>query len=201
MNTLGMTVEAFRQDSLMESQAILTEYLGDGDPDLTIEKYLNQHPEDDAEKVRFIRANHVVLNYKGFWQFAAPAKKKKKLIIPVNAKQVYLKRGRRATRKSAYHLIMWKAANLRTKEIQRKMLDAFERGNMLEVHELQRQLMTSFGARALAIRKVTTNQGNKTPGVDGIIWRSPNARLEAINELGKIVNNLETYKPGNVKRV
>jgi hypothetical protein len=49
------------------------------------------------------------------------------------------------------------------------MVVAYRSGNMKEVYRLQRKLMSSFEARALAVRKVTTNKRNKTPGLDKII--------------------------------
>jgi len=38
-----------------------------------------------------------------------------------------------------------------------------------EVKRLQNKIVTSFSARALAVRKVYVNSGNKIPGIDGII--------------------------------
>jgi len=55
------------------------------------------------------------------------------------------------------------------KETQRQIIDAYERGDQREVNNLQMKLMSSYGARALAVRKVTTNKGGKTSGLDGII--------------------------------
>jgi hypothetical protein len=42
------------------------------------------------------------------------------------------------------------------------------RGNSEEVNRLQRNLVTSFAGRAKAVRKVVTNTGGKTAGVDKI---------------------------------
>ena len=54
-----------------------------------------------------------------------------------------------------------------------------------------------FAARALAVRKVTTNRGKTTPGVDGIKWSSASKKSEAIKRL----KDLSTYKPHPVRRV
>jgi len=40
-----------------------------------------------------------------------------------------------------------------------------------EVYKLQRKLVNSFAGRALAVRKVVTNSGSKTAGVDRIKWK------------------------------
>jgi RNA-directed DNA polymerase len=43
---------------------------------------------------------------------------------------------------------------------------------------------------------VTTNQGKKTPGVDGIIWNTPEKKATAVNEL-----KARGYRPQSLKRV
>jgi RNA-directed DNA polymerase len=43
--------------------------------------------------------------------------------------------------------------------------------------------MASYEGRALAVRRVTSNDGGKTPGIDGIVLSTPSERLEAISEL------------------
>lgn len=40
--------------------------------------------------------------------------------------------------------------------------------DMIGVYRKQIELVQSFGARALAVRKVITNSGGRTPGVDNI---------------------------------
>jgi RNA-directed DNA polymerase len=52
---------------------------------------------------------------------------------------------------------------------QKELVVAYSKGDLKKVKHLQYKLMKSFPARALAVRKVTTNDGRKTPGVDGII--------------------------------
>jgi hypothetical protein len=49
------------------------------------------------------------------------------------------------------------------------MVVAYKAGNISETHRLQKKLIFSFEARALAVRKITSNTGGKTPGVDNII--------------------------------
>lgn len=39
---------------------------------------------------------------------------------------------------------------------------------MREVYKLQRRILQSFEGRALAVRKVITNKGGKTAGIDKI---------------------------------
>jgi hypothetical protein len=42
------------------------------------------------------------------------------------------------------------------------------KNNSDEIYKLQRELVCSFAGRALAIRKVVTNSGSKTAGLDKI---------------------------------
>ena len=38
-----------------------------------------------------------------------------------------------------------------------------------EIAKIHNSIITSFSARAIAVRKVTTNSGKKTPGIDSVI--------------------------------
>jgi RNA-directed DNA polymerase len=51
------------------------------------------------------------------------------------------------------------------------------------VKSLQWLLTHSFSGKALAVRRVTENQGKKTPGVDGITWSTPEAKSQAMLSL------------------
>jgi RNA-directed DNA polymerase len=52
---------------------------------------------------------------------------------------------------------------------QNDMVVAYRKGNLTKVHEIQYKLIMSFEGRAYAVRKVTSNDGKKTPGVDNKI--------------------------------
>lgn len=69
------------------------------------------------------------------------------------------------------------------------------------VYKLQNKLVTSFEGRTLAIRKVVTNSGAKTSGIDKILWSTPEQRFKAIEELGLITKNPNKYKSSPLKRV
>jgi RNA-directed DNA polymerase len=59
----------------------------------------------------------------------------------------------------------------------------------------------SFEGRAYAVRKVTSNDGKKTPGVDNKIWKGTTAKTKAISELRKVVISPKSYKPQNIRKV
>ena len=87
------------------------------------------------------------------------------------------------------------AANLAT--LQEKLAIAGKEQNASEVKRLQNAILSSFEARALAVRRVTSNRGKHTPGVDGVVWDSSVLKFQAIHAL----KNLHTYKAHPVKRV
>jgi len=57
-------------------------------------------------------------------------------------------------------------------------------------------LTHSFSGRALAILRVVTNSGAKTPGVDQILWNTPEAKTAAFSTLRR-----HGYQPQPLRRV
>ncbi len=53
------------------------------------------------------------------------------------------------------------------------------------VKNLQRSLVRSWQAKALAVRKVTANQGKRTSGIDRELWPTPEAKWNAVCRLNK----------------
>jgi RNA-directed DNA polymerase len=49
------------------------------------------------------------------------------------------------------------------------MVEAYREGNLIKLRNIQYQSMMSFEFRAYAIRKVVSNSGKNTPGVDNIL--------------------------------
>ena len=52
-----------------------------------------------------------------------------------------------------------------------------------KVKTLQRIPVTSFDAKALAVKRVTSNKGKRTAGVDKIKWTAPTVKFKAILSL------------------
>ena len=65
-----------------------------------------------------------------------------------------------------WHTINWSAVNRQVRGLQVRIAKATREKRWRKVKALQRLLTHSFGARASAVRRVTENQGKKTPGVD-----------------------------------
>ena len=53
-----------------------------------------------------------------------------------------------------------------------------------------------FYAKALAVKRVTSNGGGNTPGVDMETWEKPEAKTQAISELKR-----RGYQPKPLRRV
>jgi RNA-directed DNA polymerase len=80
--------------------------------------------------------------------------------------------------------INWRKLEKRVYKLQKRIYRASQRGDVKAVRRLQKMLMKSWSARALAVRRVTQdNTGKKTAGVDGKKSLSPEARLKLVNKL------------------
>lgn len=62
---------------------------------------------------------------------------------------------------------------------------------------MQHKIVRSYGARALAVRRVHENLGGKTPGIDGIVWKVDSDLSRVIDEL----SDLSNYRAKPVRRV
>ena len=93
--------------------------------------------------------------------------------------------------------INWKQCYAILAELQYKILIAYREKDKNQVKILQHRLTRSFAARAIAVRKVVSNTGKKTPGIDKVIWDSKELRFQAIGKL----KNLSQYKASPVRRV
>ena len=65
-----------------------------------------------------------------------------------------------------------------------------------KVKALQHLLTHSFYAKLLAVKRVTSNKGKKTPGVDGVLWQGARAKWRAACSLRR-----RGYKPQPLRRI
>ena len=82
-----------------------------------------------------------------------------------------------------WHSIEWHSVSIRVRRLQVRIAKATKECNWRRVRQLQRLLTRSTSAKALAVKRVTENRGHKTPGVDGVAWSTPNAKVLALNSL------------------
>ena len=78
-----------------------------------------------------------------------------------------------------WHAIKWQKAHSIVRRLQARIVKATQAGRWGKVRALQRLLTHSFSAKLLAVKRVTENQGKRTPGVDGVIWETPEHTAQA----------------------
>src|SRR5213083_2937394 len=95
-----------------------------------------------------------------------------------------------------WHAIDWESAHHTVRRLQARIVKATQEKKWGKVKALQRLLTHSFSGKALAVRRVTENQGKKTPGVDKDIWETPDKKAQAIRTLKE-----RGYHPQPLRRV
>jgi len=69
------------------------------------------------------------------------------------------------------------------KRLQNRIVKATQQNRWNKVKALQHLLTHSFSGKVLAVKRVTSNKGKRTPGVDRIIWDTPKAKADAISQM------------------
>ena len=92
--------------------------------------------------------------------------------------------------------IDFEEAEKAVKRLQERIVQASKDEKWRKVKNLQRLLVHSRSAKALAVKRVTSSKGSKTAGVDSVLWTSDAKKGEAINDLKQ-----RTYKAQPLRRV
>jgi RNA-directed DNA polymerase len=98
------------------------------------------------------------------------------------------------TLESEWYSIDWTKAEHEVNRMQTKIAKASSENKWSLVKKLQYQLVTSFYARAVAVKRVTTNKGKRTAGVDGEKWESATDKMMAVKLLTKAGYNTKPLK-------
>jgi RNA-directed DNA polymerase len=104
--------------------------------------------------------------------------------------------GASSHRRVDWQAIEWQAVHQNVRRLQTRIVKATQAGRWGKVKALQRLLTHSFSGKALAVRRVTENQGKHTPGVDQIIWNTPQKKAQAVQTLQQ-----RGYTPQPLRRV
>jgi RNA-directed DNA polymerase len=91
--------------------------------------------------------------------------------------------------------IDWKRAGAYVKKTQTRIAKATAIGDKRLARELQRMLRHSYYAKALAVKKIATNKGKNTPGIDGITWKEPSQKYKAVLSI-----DMRRYHPQPLRR-
>ena len=76
--------------------------------------------------------------------------------------------------------IDWKKAEAEVNRLQARIAKATQEKKWNTVKRLQYLLTHSYHAKALAVRKVTTNKGKNTPGMDRELWSTPASKMRGV---------------------
>jgi RNA-directed DNA polymerase len=97
---------------------------------------------------------------------------------------------------TGWHSINWRKVWRTVRRLQARIVKATQAGRWNKVRALVYLLTHSFAGRAAAIGRVIDNQGACTPGVDGDVWDTPEAKTAAFHRLRR-----RGYRPQPLRRV
>lgn len=80
--------------------------------------------------------------------------------------------------------------------LQMRIAKAERLGQKGKVKALQRLLTTSFYGKCLAVKRVTSSAGSKTPGIDNVTWRTDLQKIKAVKSLKR-----KGYKAQALRRI
>jgi len=116
-----------------------------------------------------------------------------------------LKMGKQSTANSAgapvdsakkWRSIDWNYARRQVRRLQMRIAKAVKENKWNKVKSLQYLLTRSFYAKLLAVKRVTSNKGKKTPGIDGVLWKGARAKWRAACSLRR-----RGYRPQPLRRI
>lgn len=92
--------------------------------------------------------------------------------------------------------IDWTKIRRHVDRLQARIVKAVRAGKWHRVRCLQRLLANSFAAKLLAVKRVSSNRGKRTAGVDGIVLETPAQKWRQALQL-----NAKDYKPKPLRRI
>lgn len=101
-----------------------------------------------------------------------------------------------STQATDWTSIDWEQAQRAVKKLQVRIAKAVREGRWRLVKSLQWLLTHSYSAKCLAVKRVTTNKGKRTPGIDGILLRKPEDKASMVETLKR-----KGYHPQPLRRI
>ncbi len=95
-----------------------------------------------------------------------------------------------------WHAIDWRSAHREVRRLQARIVKATQAGRWGKVKALQHLLTHSYSAKVLAVKRVTDNEGKRTPGVDGELWDTPQKKARGVQSLRQ-----RGYRPQPLRRM
>src|SRR6266480_2927168 len=97
---------------------------------------------------------------------------------------------------SAWDAVDWRTIEDNVRRLQARIVKAVQQKKWNKVKALQHLLTHSVSGKLLAVRRVTVNDGRKTPGVDGELWDTPHKKLQGVISL-----TARGYRPLPLRRI
>jgi RNA-directed DNA polymerase len=101
-----------------------------------------------------------------------------------------------STQSPDWKSLPWDHIRQEVRRLQMRIAKAIKAKQHRKARALQWILTHSYSAKLLAIKRVTTNKGARTPGVDKKVWRTDQLKLAAIGLLRR-----RGYKPQPLRRI
>ncbi|HAT1916200.1 MULTISPECIES: group II intron reverse transcriptase/maturase [unclassified Legionella] len=92
--------------------------------------------------------------------------------------------------------LCWHSIEKNVYRLQMRIAKAVRNKQYGKVRSLQWLLVNSASAKRLAVKRVTTAKGSKTPGIDGVVWNTPEEKYEATRSL-----KVRGYKAQPLRRI
>jgi RNA-directed DNA polymerase len=95
-----------------------------------------------------------------------------------------------------WNSINWTEAQQQVRRLHVRIAKAVKDNRWNKVKVLQHLLTHSFYAKSTAVKRVTSNKGKNTPGVDGVLWKGARAKWRAACSLRR-----RGYHPQPLRRI
>jgi RNA-directed DNA polymerase len=96
----------------------------------------------------------------------------------------------------SWEAIDWRRVASEVERLQMRIAKAVREKRWGKVKALQWLLTHSFFAKLWAVRRVVSNRGKRTPGVDGVVWKTPRQKLAAARSIRR-----KGYRPLPLRRI
>ena len=93
--------------------------------------------------------------------------------------------------------IDWRLANAQVKQCQKAIAVAYLKFDLMQVKLQQHTLVNNFSRKRIAVKTLSSNKRKNTPGIDKVIWNTPEAKFQALVSLKAD----KSYKAKPVKHV
>lgn len=94
-----------------------------------------------------------------------------------------VKAGALSNRVMDWNQINWQAVEHRVNRLQVRIAKAVAEQRWNRAKALQHLLTHSLSAKLLAVKRVISNKGGRTPGMDGVVWKTPRDYWKAVHTL------------------